>query len=115
MEGPRTQCYTILKIVDRIKAFYAEYKYNIGSFSNTSFRVKSGVRQGCVMPALLFIITVDWVMRSSLSENITGITWTLFSNLEDLDYPYDLPSIIFRKHICKEKLIINQGMPANLV
>lgn len=52
--------------------------------------MKSGVRQGCVMSALLFIIAVDWVMRSTFSEDYTGIRWTIFSNLEDIDYADDL-------------------------
>jgi hypothetical protein len=64
------------KIVDLIKAFYAEFKCSIGSSSNTSFHVKSGVRQGCMMSALLFIIAVEWVMRSTLSEDNIDIRWT---------------------------------------
>lgn len=38
----------------------------------------------------LIITAVDWVMRSTLSEDNTGIRWTIFSNLEDLDYADDL-------------------------
>ncbi|XP_062588558.1 uncharacterized protein LOC134250223 [Saccostrea cucullata] len=41
------------------------------------------------MSALLFIIAVDWVMRSTLSDENTG-KWTLFNKLEDLDYADDL-------------------------
>jgi hypothetical protein len=78
------------KLVDLLKAFYAEFKCSVGSSPNTSFHVKSGVRQGCVMLALLFIIAVDWVMRSTLSEDNTGIRWTLFNIIEDLDYADDL-------------------------
>lgn len=33
-----------------------------------------------------FLIAVDWVMGSRFSEDNTGIMWTIFSNLEDLDY-----------------------------
>lgn len=78
------------KLVDLIKAFYTEFRYSVGRSSNTSFLVKSGVTQGCVMSSLLFIIAVDWVMRSALSGNNTGIRWTLFTSLEDLDYADDL-------------------------
>lgn len=61
------------KIDDLVKAFYTEFKCTLGSSSKTSFLVKSGVRQGCMMSALLFIITVDWVMRSTFIEDNTGI------------------------------------------
>jgi hypothetical protein len=92
MEDPTALWYTIVpsKLVDQIKAFYAEFKCSIGSSSNTSLHVKSGVRQECMMSALLFIIAVDWVMRSTLSEDNTGIRWTLLSKLEDLVYADDL-------------------------
>ncbi|XP_062618932.1 uncharacterized protein LOC134280533 [Saccostrea cucullata] len=69
---------------------WREFKCSVGRSSNTSFLVKSGVRQGCVMSALLFIIAVDWVMRSTLSDENTGIRWTFFNKLEDLDYADDL-------------------------
>lgn len=77
------------KIVDLVKIFYTEFKRTIGNSSNTSLFLKSGVRQGCVMSALLFIIAVDWVMRSPLSEDKTGITSTIFSS-ENFEYADDL-------------------------
>lgn len=77
------------KIDDLVKAFYTELKWTIGSSSNKSFFVESGVWQGYVMSALLFIIAVDLVMRSTFIDN-TGIRWTILSNLEDLDYADDL-------------------------
>lgn len=42
------------------------------------------------MSPLLFIIAVEWLMVSTLSEDNTSIRWTIFSNLEDLDYADDL-------------------------
>jgi hypothetical protein len=56
------------------------------------------------MSALLFIITVDWIMRSTLSEDNTGIRWTLFSKLEDLDYAdVTWPYFLIWKHKFREK------------
>lgn len=78
------------KIVQLVRMFYTEFKCSVGDSKDISFHVKSGVRQGCVMSSLLFILSIDWVMRSSLSEGNTGIRWTLFSHLEDLDYADDL-------------------------
>lgn len=52
------------KIVDSIKAFFAEFKCIFGISSNTSFLVKSRARQECV--SLFTYIAEDWVMRSTL-------------------------------------------------
>ena len=69
--------------MEELKALWYTSKDN-------GFVVKSRGRQGCVMSYLLFIIAVDWVMRSTLNGENTGIRWTLFSNLKDLDYANDL-------------------------
>ena len=82
--------YKIPSKIELIKAFYLEFNCSIGSSSDACFIVKSGVRQGCLMSALLFILAIDWVMKSTLNGNNTGIRWTLFTNLEDLDYADDL-------------------------
>ena len=42
------------------------------------------------MSSLLFIIAIDWVMKRTVQNSNTGIRWTLFSNLEDIDYADDL-------------------------
>ena len=39
---------------------------------------------------MLFLITIDWVMRQTTSDKARGIQWTLFSHLEDLDFADDL-------------------------
>ena len=57
------------------------------SEADTSFLVKSGVRQGCVMSSVLFIIAIDLVMRT---EGNTGLRWTLCTTLDDTDYVDDL-------------------------
>ncbi|KAL9956575.1 hypothetical protein ACROYT_G038068 [Oculina patagonica] len=48
-------------IVRVIKQFYTDFCCSVGG-SDLSFHVKSGVRQGCVMSALLFNIVIDWVL-----------------------------------------------------
>lgn len=91
------------KIIQLIKAFYDNFKCTVDSDPDTSFLVKSGVRQGCVMSSLLFIIAVDWVMKSTMSNTNNGIRWTLTSNLEDIDYADDLALVSHTENQMKEK------------
>ncbi|KAJ8381626.1 hypothetical protein SKAU_G00024040 [Synaphobranchus kaupii] len=51
---------------------------------------KSGVRQGCIISPILFLITIDWITTNTIANKPRGIQWTLFSQLEDLDFADDL-------------------------
>ena len=46
-----------------------------------NFPIKSGVRQGCILSPILFLITIDWVMRQTTAIRSRGTQWTLFSHL----------------------------------
>ena len=102
------------KIVQLIQMFYTEFRCSVGDSKDISFHVKSGVRQGCVMSSLLFIIAIDWVMRSSLSEGNTGIRWTLFTHLEDLDYADDLALLSHLEKNMQDKTIRLQQNAASI-
>ena len=56
------------------------------STQTDNFSVKSGVRQGCIISPILFNITLDYIMRQSTQNARHGIQWTMFSQLEELDY-----------------------------
>ena len=66
------------KIVQLIKQFYINLSCTINTEADTSFLVKSGVRQECIMSSVLFIIAIDWVMITTLTEGNTGMRWTLY-------------------------------------
>ncbi len=54
-----------------------------------NFTVGSGVKQGCVLSPLLFLLVLDWVMRK-VNSGGKGIQWTLTKRLEDIDFADDL-------------------------
>ena len=58
--------------------------------SESSFDVTTGVRRECHILALLFNLTIDWVMWQTTSGQPLGIRWSLCSALEDLDFADDL-------------------------
>ena len=76
-------------IVQIIQSLYTNFRCSVGN-SNLSFEVKTGVRQGCVLSAVLFNVAIDWVMRQTTKDAPRGIRWTLTTTLEDLDYADDL-------------------------
>ncbi|CAH8556054.1 unnamed protein product [Schistosoma curassoni] len=62
-----------------------------------AFQVRTGVRQGCLLSPFLFLLVVDWIMRTSTSEGKHGIQWTAQNQLDDLDFADDL-ALLSRTH-----------------
>ena len=94
-----------LKIVSLIETFYNHFESSV-ILNNTSsewFTVKSGVRQGCILSPILFLVVIDWVMRKTTSDKPRGIQWTLFSQLEDLDFADDLAFLSVKLDHLQEK------------
>ena len=84
--GLPTKCVTLIK--NMYEDFTGHVIFN-GQVSE-GFQIGTGVRQGCLLSPLLFLIAIDWTMERSTEHHHTGIHWYLFSQLEDLDFADDL-------------------------
>ena len=84
-----------MKICNLTQTFYENFECSVILKKSVSepFTVKSGVRQGCILSPILFLIVIDWVQRQTTADKKRGIQWTMFSNLEDLDFADDLAEI----------------------
>ena len=54
------------------------------------FSVKTGVREGCILSPMLFLLVIDWIIKTTTEGSGTGLQWTLLSQLHDLDFADDL-------------------------
>jgi hypothetical protein len=50
--------------------------------------VISGVRQGCILSPILFLVTIDWMQRKTSSIK-HGMQWSMVSQLEKLAFAGD--------------------------
>ncbi|VDP56998.1 unnamed protein product [Schistosoma margrebowiei] len=74
------------KIVNIIQSSYDGLHCKIvhGGQLTKSFEVKTGVRQCCLLSPFLFLLVIDWIMKTSTSEGKHGIQWTSRMQLDDL-------------------------------
>ena len=94
------------KTVDIIRKLYEGFACQVihdGRLSE-EFQVTTGVRQGCLLSPLLFLVLLDWVTRTAYARSGKGIQWTLMSKLEDLDFADDLALLSHRLQDMQEKV-----------
>lgn len=80
------------KITNLIKAMYAQYTCQVShdGLISDDIKVHAGVRQGCLLSPLLFLIVLDGIMIRANKNKRRGIEWGLSEILDDLDYADDL-------------------------
>ena len=52
--------------------------------------MKTGVQQGFLLSTFLFLLVIDWIMKTTTTGRNNGIQWTLWTQLDDLDFADDL-------------------------
>ena len=80
------------KIISLIRCTFQDMSCKIahaGQLSE-SFEVKTGIRQGCLLSLFLFLLVIDWIMKTTTTGRNNGIQWTLWTQLDDLDFADDL-------------------------
>ncbi|VDO99811.1 unnamed protein product [Schistosoma margrebowiei] len=80
------------KIVNIIRNSYDGLQCKVvhGGQLTDAFQVRTGVRQGCLLSPFLFLLVVDWILKTSTSEGKHVIQWTARNQLDDLDFADDL-------------------------
>ncbi|GFR77513.1 reverse transcriptase SR3-right [Elysia marginata] len=84
--------YGIPKKIISIKCNYQDMKCKVAHACqlSDSFEVKTEVRQGCLLSPFLFLLVIDWIMKTTTQGRNNGIQWTLTTQLDDLDFVDDI-------------------------
>ena len=68
------------------------------------FFVQTGVSQGCLLSPTIFLIVIDWVVRTATKDRRMGIQWTLTKQLEELYFADDISLLAHRHEDAQTKL-----------
>ena len=85
------------KIIKIIKLLYENFTCQVihGRTTTNSFPVTTGVRQGCLLPPLFFLVVIYWVCKTAYNDP-KGIRWTFTTRLEDLEFSDDICTLAHR-------------------
>ena len=91
------------KIINMIKAIYRNQECAVDHEGRLSewFKVRTGVRQGCVMSGFMFLLGLDWVLRRVDKSRAKGMRWGRLQKLGDLDFADDIALLAETKQYLK--------------
>ncbi len=80
------------KVINILKDMYYDNQCCVRHENQQSgwFKVKTGVRQGCVISPVICLVVIDWIMRRATEDKPRGIVWEFTNHLEDCDFADDL-------------------------
>ena len=87
------------KIISMVQSIYQVMFCRVmhsGQISE-SFEAKTGLRHGCLLSPFLFLLVIDWIMKTVTSNRNNGIQWTLLTQLDDLEFADDLALLSHNK------------------
>ena len=92
------------KIVTIIRVLYEGFSAQVvhNGQKTQPLDMRTGVRQGCLLSPLLFLVALDWVTRTAFDRK-RGIQWTFTTSLEDLDFADDLALLSHRIQDMRDK------------
>ena len=97
-----------LKIVELllVKTLYNNFECSVVEESELTewLKIETGVKQGCNLWGLLFLLVIDWIMRKTVRNGKNGIRWKFTTKLDDIDYADDLALISSIKKQLQKKM-----------
>ena len=95
----------LTKVINILRDMYADNQCCVRHEGKQSewFHVKTGVRQGCVISPVLFLVVIDWVMRRATGDQPRGLVWGLTARLEDCDFADDIALLSHTQKSIQEK------------
>ncbi|XP_063404182.1 uncharacterized protein LOC134687653 [Mytilus trossulus] len=79
------------------------------SYNNMKYRVihegklSESFDQGCLLSPFLFLLAIDYIMKEATEGKRNGIQWTMWQQLEDLDFADDIALISSTQQQMQEK------------
>ena len=110
--GKFLRLYDLLsKIIDVIRICHDGFQCSVvvNNCQTDWFRVTFGLKQGCMLSLLFFVVAIDWVKRETIRDQDRGIKWRMEDKLDDLDYANEIFLILStHQHIQERTAKLNE-------